>query len=123
MWYVVKAEGESTNRFAANGAVYSQAEADAQQSWRRRGKAHSVPEGYILRRGHHAYGAGSVTHGHAYLTLRDALGTIFTDEDFASLFPPCSQPGLAPWRLALVTIMQFREHLADCQVAEAVRAH
>jgi transposase len=61
-------------------------------------------------------------HGNAYLTLRDALGTIFTDEDFASLFPPCGQPGLAPWRLALVTIMQFRENLADRQAAEAVRA-
>src|SRR5499426_4527801 len=61
-------------------------------------------------------------HGNAYLTLRDALGTIFTDEDFAPLFPACGQPGLAPWRLALVTIMQFRENLADRQAAEAVRA-
>ena len=61
-------------------------------------------------------------HGNVYLTLHDALGTLFTDEDFASLFPPCGQPGLAPWRLALVTIMQFREHLADRQAAEAVRA-
>jgi transposase len=62
------------------------------------------------------------SHGNAYLTLRDALGTIFTDEDFAPLFPACGQPGLAPWRLALVTIMQFRENLADRQAAEAVRA-
>jgi transposase len=60
-------------------------------------------------------------HGHAYLTLRDALGPIFTDEDCASLFPPCGQPGLAPWRLALVTMMPFREHRADRQAA-AVRA-
>src|SRR5882724_9137390 len=34
----------------------------------------------------------------------------------------CGQPSLPPWRLALVTIMQFREHLADRQAAEAVRA-
>jgi transposase len=61
-------------------------------------------------------------HGNAYLTLRDALGTIFTDTDFAPLFPSRGQPGLAPWRLALVTIMQFRENLADRQAAEAVRA-
>jgi transposase len=60
--------------------------------------------------------------GNAYLTLRDALGTIFADEDFAPLFPPCGQPGLPPWRLALVTLMQFRENLADRQAAEAVRA-
>ena len=60
--------------------------------------------------------------GHPYLTFRDALGTIFQDEDFATLFPLWGQPGLPPWRLALVTIMQFRENLADRQAAEAVRA-
>jgi transposase len=60
--------------------------------------------------------------GHPYLTLRDALGTIFQDEDFIALFPAEGQPGLPPWRLALVTILQFRENLADRQAAEAVRA-
>jgi transposase len=60
--------------------------------------------------------------GNVYLTLRDALGTICTDTDFAPLFPSRGQPGLAPWRLALVTIMQLRENLADRQAAEAVRA-
>jgi len=60
--------------------------------------------------------------GHPYLTFRDALGTIFQDEDFTTLFPAWGQPGLPPWRLALVTIMQFRENLADRQAAEAVRA-
>ena len=60
--------------------------------------------------------------GHPYLTLRDHLGTIFQDEDFAALFPAWGYPGLPPWRLALVTIMQLRENLADRQAAEAVRA-
>jgi transposase len=60
--------------------------------------------------------------GHPYPTLRDALGPIFQDEDFAALFPLGGQPGLPPWRLALVTILQFRENLADRQAAEAVRA-
>src|SRR6058998_888740 len=60
--------------------------------------------------------------GHPYLTFRDALGTIFQDEDFTTLFPAWGQPALPPWRLALVTIMQFRENLADRQAAEAVRA-
>src|SRR5215468_8120937 len=60
--------------------------------------------------------------GHPYLTFRDALGTIFQDEDFTALFPAWGPPGLPPWRLALVTIMQFRENLADRQAAEAVRA-
>src|SRR5215217_2300973 len=60
--------------------------------------------------------------GHPYLTFRDVLGTIFQDEDFAPLSPRLGAPGLAPWRLALVTIMQLRENLADRQAAEAVRA-
>jgi transposase len=61
--------------------------------------------------------------GHPYLTFRAVLGTIFQDEDFTALFPAWGQPALSPWRLALVTIMQFRENLADRQAAEAVRAH
>src|SRR3977135_3618114 len=60
--------------------------------------------------------------GHPYLTFRDALGTVFQDEAFTVVFPMNGQPGLPPWRLALVTIMQFRENLADRQAAEAVRA-
>jgi transposase len=38
--------------------------------------------------------------GNPYLTLRDQLGTIFQDEDFAALFPSGGQPGLSPGRLA-----------------------
>ncbi|HMN29800.1 MAG TPA: transposase [Caldilineaceae bacterium] len=60
--------------------------------------------------------------GNAYLTLRDQVGTIFDDEDFLDLYPADGQPGLPPWRLALVTILQFRENLPDRQAAEAVRA-
>jgi len=60
--------------------------------------------------------------GNPYLLLRDTLGTIFRDDDFAPCFPLDGQPCLPPWRLALVTLMQFREHLADRQAAEAVRA-
>lgn len=60
--------------------------------------------------------------GNLYLALRDKLGPIFDDEDFVGLFPKDGQPGLPPWRLALVTILQFRENLSDRQAAEAVRA-
>jgi transposase len=60
--------------------------------------------------------------GNPYLTLRDILGTIFKDEDFVELFPKLGQPALAPWRLALVTVLQFRENLTDRQTAEAVRS-
>ncbi|MFN2122202.1 MAG: IS1182 family transposase, partial [Candidatus Promineifilaceae bacterium] len=54
--------------------------------------------------------------------LRDKLGTIYQDEDFIDLFPELGQPALAPWRLALVTVVQFRENLTDRQAAEAVRS-
>jgi transposase len=60
--------------------------------------------------------------GNPLLKLRDELGPVFADADFADLFPKRGQPGLAPWRLALVTLLQFRENLPDRQAAEAVRA-
>jgi transposase len=57
-----------------------------------------------------------------YLTFQDTLGTVFQDEDFTVLFPSSGQPGLPPWRLGLITIMQFHEQLSDRQAEEAVRA-
>jgi transposase len=54
--------------------------------------------------------------------LRDALGTLYSDEDFADLFPTRGQPAEAPWRLALVTVLQFVEGLPDRQAADAVRS-
>src|SRR2546421_3063682 len=53
--------------------------------------------------------------------LRDELGAIYTDEEFADLYPERGQPALAPWRLALVTLLQYVEDLTDRQAAEAVR--
>src|SRR6478609_4014244 len=60
--------------------------------------------------------------GNPYLRLRDELGTVFRDEDFADLYPRRGQPALPPWRLALVTVLQFREGLSDRRAADAVRA-
>jgi transposase len=57
-----------------------------------------------------------------YLRMRDEFGAIFADEDFAALFPTRGQPAEAPWRLALVTIMQYAENLSDRQAADAVRS-
>ena len=57
--------------------------------------------------------------GNPYLRLRDALGTVFRDTQFAPLFPSCGQPAEAPWRLALVTLLQFAENLSDRRAAEA----
>src|SRR3954453_4723153 len=60
--------------------------------------------------------------GNPYLLLRDRLGPVFDDAGFTDLYPQRGQPAYTPWRLALVTLMQFRESLSDRQAAEAVRA-
>jgi transposase len=60
--------------------------------------------------------------GNAWLSLRDELGTIYRDEMFAGLYPRRGQPAEAPWRLALVLVMQFADGLSDRQAAEAVRS-
>ena len=57
--------------------------------------------------------------GNPYLRLRDALGTVFSDAQFAPLFPSRGQPAETPWRLALVTVLQFAENLSDRRAAEA----
>ncbi len=60
--------------------------------------------------------------GNPYLILRDQLGVVFTEADFADLYPKHGHPAYPPWRLALVTLLPFREGLSDRQAAEAVRA-
>ena len=55
------------------------------------------------------------------LWLRDSLGTLYTDADFVTLYPERGRPAVAPWRLALVTVLQFAEALTDRQAADAVR--
>jgi transposase len=60
--------------------------------------------------------------GNRYMQMSDVLGTIYEDEDFSELFEVRGRPAITPWRLALVTVMQFSEGLSDRQAAEAVRA-
>ena len=60
--------------------------------------------------------------GNPYVLLRNRLGPVFDDAGFADLYPQRGQPAYTPWRLALVTVLQFREGLSDRQAAEAVRA-
>src|SRR6185369_12542615 len=55
------------------------------------------------------------------LKIYDHLGTIFQDQDFKEIFPQRGQPAQAPFRLALVTILQFAEGLSDRAAANAVR--
>ena len=59
--------------------------------------------------------------GNVWMRMRDELGTLYEDQDFQDLFPSRGQPAEAPWRLALVTLMQYGEGLTDRQAADAVR--
>ena len=74
-----------------------------------------IPE-ETARVAHAAYPKGNV-----FMRMRDELGVIYQDEAFARLFSHTGQPAEAPWRLALVTVMQFAEGLSDRQAANAVR--
>src|SRR4249919_3713360 len=60
--------------------------------------------------------------GNPYLSVRDALGTFYDDQRFAGLFPDRGQPAETPWRLALVTVLQFAEGLSDRQAADTARS-
>jgi transposase len=55
------------------------------------------------------------------MQMRDTLGPLYEDEQFAALFSSTGQPAQAPARLALVLVLQFAEDLSDRQAAEAVR--
>src|SRR5438094_3915120 len=60
--------------------------------------------------------------GNLYMTIRAELGTIFTDAQFAPWFADAGRPvEVAPWRQALVLVMQHLEGLTDRQAADAVR--
>src|ERR671929_2061771 len=74
-----------------------------------------VPEP-TARVAHAAFPKGSLA-----IRLRDELGVIYHDELFAPLFPTRGQAAVAPWRLMLVTLLQFAEDLTDRQAADAVR--
>lgn len=60
--------------------------------------------------------------GNPYLLLRDELETVYDDTQFTELYAQVGQPAEPPWRLALVTILQFAEELSDRQAADAVRS-
>jgi transposase len=59
--------------------------------------------------------------GNLYMKMRDAWEGIYSDEQFVDLYPADGQPSIAPWRLALVIVMQSVQNLSDRQAAEAVR--
>jgi len=59
--------------------------------------------------------------GNRYMQLRDEVGTIYTDEQFAALYPEGGQFAEQPWRIALLLVMQYMENYTDRQAAEAMR--
>ena len=60
--------------------------------------------------------------GNLYLKMRDEFGTFYHDYDFTNLFGASGPAAQSPWRLALITLMQFVEGLSDRDAADAVRA-
>lgn len=60
--------------------------------------------------------------GSLCLRIRDTLGPVFTDDQFAELFPRRGRPGLSPARLAWVLVPQFAEDLTDREAADAARS-
>ncbi|MBV9386212.1 MAG: IS1182 family transposase [Chroococcidiopsidaceae cyanobacterium CP_BM_ER_R8_30] len=69
-----------------------------------------------------AFARQAFPKGNRYILLRDELGTIYSDEEFTTLFSVCGQSAISPWRLALICVMQFLEDLTDRQAADAVRS-
>lgn len=59
--------------------------------------------------------------GHPYVTLRDELGPVYADADFAALFASGGRPAESPACLAVVTVLQILEGLSDRAAADAVR--
>ena len=57
--------------------------------------------------------------GNPYVALRAEFGALYDDQLFADLYPPSGRPvEVAPWRLALVMVMQYIEGLTDRQAAD-----
>src|SRR6266536_4751344 len=55
------------------------------------------------------------------IAVRDELGELFADAEFAEAFADRGPQGWSPGRLALVTVFQAAENLTDRQAADAVR--
>jgi transposase len=53
--------------------------------------------------------------------LRDVFYGLYRNHEFADLFAVRGQPALLPWRLALISVLQFVEDLSDRAAADAVR--
>ncbi|WP_030549401.1 IS1182 family transposase [Streptomyces albus] len=64
----------------------------------------------------------SFPRGTLAVRIREVLGPVFMDEDFAAAFPDRGRPAISPGALALVSVLQYAEGLSDRQAADQVRA-
>jgi transposase len=80
-----------------------------------------APLGYAIPEQTIQVARAAFPKGNAYMQMHDTLGPIYTNPDFAALFPKTGQPAEAPAHLALITVIQFAEGLSDGQAADAVR--
>ncbi len=60
--------------------------------------------------------------GSVAMEMRDLLGGFVRDHDLDRVYLLRGRPVEAPWRMALVTVLQFREGLSDRPAADAVRS-
>lgn len=58
--------------------------------------------------------------GTPVMVMQDRLQDLFVDNDFIDWFPVDGRRGVAPVRLALVSVLQYAENLTDRQAARAV---
>jgi len=60
--------------------------------------------------------------GNVALWMHDHLGAFVRDIDLDRAYCLHGRPVEAPWRMVLVTVLQYMEGLSDRQAADAVRA-
>ena len=66
-------------------------------------------------------GAAFRKAGSLRIRIRDELGSWYEDGNFAAVYPVRGAPGISPAQLAMVTVLQFCENLADRQAADEAR--
>jgi len=59
--------------------------------------------------------------GNKYMWLREELDAIYQDEQFLSCYPKTGQLAEQPWRLAMMSVIQYMENYTDRQAAEALK--
>jgi transposase len=59
--------------------------------------------------------------GNKYMWLRDALDVIYKDEQFTAFYSKDGPPAEQPWRLAVMSVIQYMENYTERQAADALK--